>query len=164
MRRGVWAGAAVVALALAGCANPGEVLAEKVIEQGLSQDGTKVDIDADGDGGISMEFKDGTEYQAGDHAQVPDDFPSDMPLPDAQLLAVVKNDGGFLLQYQVSDRVAYDEVASKLDAAGFEETASIEMEGMTSKSLSSDAWNVSLGLLGEGDELTLSYGVYPASE
>lgn len=162
MRRGVWAGAAVVALALAGCANPGEVLAEKVIEQGLSQDGTKVDIDADG--GISMEFKDGTEYQAGDHAQVPDDFPSDMPLPDAQLLAVVKNDGGFLLQYQVSDRAAYDEVASKLDAAGFEETASIEMEGMTSKSLSSDAWNVSLGLLGEGDELTLSYGVYPASE
>lgn len=164
MRRGVWAGAAVVVLALAGCASPGDLIAEKVIEQGMSQNGTKVDIDADGDGGVTMEFEDGTEYQVGDHAKIPDDFPSELPLPDGQLLGVVNSDGGVMLQYKVAGRVPFDDLVAKLQAAGFEDGGSIDMEGLVSMNLVSDDWTITLGVAGDDDERTMTYGVYPSPE
>src|SRR5690554_4129073 len=113
MRR-MWFGVIVVAgLTLSGCANPGELLAEKAaekavehaIEQG-SSDGTNVDIDADGDGGMTIEDEDGT-YQMGSHAQVPDDFPSELPLPDGDLMTAAATPGTWLLSYQNATRADF---------------------------------------------------------
>ena len=159
MRR-VWAGAAVVGvIALGGCANPAEMLAEKVIEQQLSSDGTKVDIDADGDGGMTIEDEDGT-YQMGAHAQVPGDFPSELPLPDGEPMSVAAMDGTWILNYQNATRADFDQLSEYFEGGDYERTNTIEMEGMVSYMYTGSEWTITLGMIGEeGDEAGLSYMV-----
>ena len=168
MRR-VWAAAAVVGvIALGGCANPGELLAEKaaekVIEQQLSSDGSKVDIDADGDGGMTIENEDGT-YKIGAHAEVPEDFPSELPRLDTDLATASVVDGTWMLQYVNATRVDFDRLSEYFENGDYERTSTIEMAGMLSYSYLGAEWSVMIGMLGEeGDELALTYSVSSVKE
>lgn len=163
MRR-MWCGVIVVAgLALSGCADPGELLAEKaaekIIEQQLSDDDTSVDINADGEGGMTIEGEDGT-YKSGAHAEVPDDFPSELPLPDGELISSATIDGTWVLNYQNATRADFDKLSAFFEGGDFERTNTIEMEGMISYIYSGAQWSITLGMMGEeGDEAGLSYMV-----
>lgn len=165
MRR-AWASAAVVAmLALAGCANPIETATEKFVEQQLSQDGSKVDIDADGDGGMTIEDEDGGTYQMGAHAQVPDSFPSGLPLPDGDPVTVTEVDGAIQMSYTEQTMADFDRLTEYFESNGYERTASMEMDGLVSKTYANDSWQVMIGLMGsDAEDSSLTYGVYPQKE
>ena len=138
MRR-MWVGVAVVAvLGVAGCANPAEVIAEKVVEQ-QAGDGVDVDLDEDGEGGFSVENEDGT-YAYGSKAEVPAGFPSEVPLPDAALTIAMKEADRFTLSYDGASRA--DAEAYIAEFSGYEETSSMEAEGVIQRTFVSADWEV----------------------
>jgi hypothetical protein len=100
-----------LALALAGCANP--------IEQ-LIESGTGTQIDTDGDGGFTIETDDGT-VQVGGSAELPADFPSELPLPDGTLLSSVTAEGQWTLTYEDVSAEEVDELIGYFTDDGYEQ-------------------------------------------
>ena len=71
---------AVSLLAAAGCGKAAEKVAEKATEEAIeNQTGGQVDLDVDGEGGVSIATEDGSISSA---AQVPEGWPDDVPVPD----------------------------------------------------------------------------------
>ena len=171
MRR-MWCGVIVIAgLVLSGCANPGELLAEKAAEKAFehalesgSEDGTKVDIDADGEGGMTIKNEEGS-YEFGAHARVPDSFPSGLPLPDGNPVSVAEVEGAIQLSYTEQTLADFDRLADYFENNGYERSASMEMDGLVSKTYVNDSWQVMIGLMGsDAEDSSLTYGVYPQQE
>ena len=162
-RRRAWAGAALVALlALTGCANPAEKLAEKAMEKAIEDEvGQNAEVDLDSDGG-SITNDDGS-VAWGEAAEVPAGFPAELPLVDATLTMAIEDQGVFSLMYTVDDTAAFDELVAELEASGdLEKVSSMEVEGVTTYVYESAEWTVSVGLYGEeGEERSLSYMVSP---
>ncbi len=88
-------------LGLTGCfANPVETIIDRTLEE------NGVDIDQDGDD-VTWDTDDGT-VTAGDDLELPASFPSDLPVPDGKLTAVVDMDNGsFTTQWE---EITHDEV------------------------------------------------------
>jgi hypothetical protein len=95
IRTGI-AAAALTALTLTACGG-GEKALENAIEDAT---GGEADVDLDGDGSVSISTPDG-EYNSGGAAALPDDFPSEIPLPegDVELVATYKEANGWFLTY-----------------------------------------------------------------
>lgn len=71
---------AVSLLAAAGCGKAAEKVAEKATEEAIeNQTGGQVDLDVDGEGGVSIETEDGSISSS---AKVPEGWPDDVPVPD----------------------------------------------------------------------------------
>lgn len=121
-----------LALALAACDAAVEQIAEEAAERAVEADGGgDVEVDVDDDGGdISVETDEGSlQVAVGDDADLPADFPEEVPLPDDFVVLSASSftdDSGssFLVSLQTEglDVVAYleQEVVPALEAAGYE--------------------------------------------
>jgi hypothetical protein len=89
--------AVFAALTLSACANP---------LQGLIEEGTGVTVDEGGDG-ATIETEDGS-IDLGGSASVPDNFPSELPLPDAELLVAITGENSWTLTYTGMDAETAD--------------------------------------------------------
>lgn len=124
---------AVAALTLSGCGGiaekAGETAMEKAIENGSSGD---VDIDSD-DGTVKVETEDGTTSY-GEDVDLPDDFPSDVPLPqsDHRVVSASTQGTGMFVTMSLTD-VDYDAEVEHL-TSGFEESGYTVADKMTSAS------------------------------
>ncbi|MAT19196.1 MAG: hypothetical protein CMF56_11685 [Leifsonia sp.] len=130
-----------LSLALSGCfVNPLESITENLVEEGveeLIEGQTGVDIDVNGSG-ISL----------------PDSWPSELPVPSEGTLQYSASIGEtFSAQYEVSGRGTFDDLVSKLEAAGFENTGEIEYGGLTSTALETERWQVSIVYI-DGEDST----------
>lgn len=163
-----WVIGGAAAMTLVGCSTDpigdafekgAEKAAEKAIE-GAS--GGDVDLDSEG-GTIKIEGEDGEgmELNVGEDVEVPGSFPSDLPLPDGELMSSTVVDTGFMLQYRVDSDDAADSLVSDLKGSEFDETSAADLGGISSTTLSSDAYNVTVGFLADDEEPMLSYIVTP---
>ncbi|WP_430867341.1 hypothetical protein [Demequina aurantiaca] len=137
---------AAVAL-LAGCSNPIEKLGNNLAEAGTEKlaeelTGGDVQIDLDGSG-----------------ADLPADWPSDVVLPDGQILLAVSQDDGQMAQIKVSGTDAFDEMASNLENAGFEEGESLDNEVMKIRIFQRDDMGATVGLIDLDGEFVLQVTV-----
>lgn len=122
---------------LAAC--DGDDAAENLAEE---VSGGDVDIDSD-DGSVSVETDDGS-FAAGSCEELPEDFPSDVPTPDADptFCTRVASDGvtNWSLGYSTDDADKVGDYKSTLEDDGFEITgeASYEVEGTSYESFSAN--------------------------
>jgi len=153
--------------ALTACANPIEQLVqqgttsaiENLVEQ---QTGGKVDINSDGDGGITIETEDGSSIDFGTSSKVPDSWPG-LPLPNGNLVSSYATGSEFALTYQSSE-ADIEKLIASLQGQGFEETSSMDMGELKSRTLENAKHQVTLGWFQEeGDTFTLQYMVFDAS-
>lgn len=128
---------------LTGCANP----LEKALESVASSAADNIVSGATG-----------TDIQGVASAEIPDDFPKNIPLPDATPInaAAITTDGerGWMIQYQGRiDDAAYDDAVAAIVASGFSEDESSNINGVMNLSLLSNAeHSVTVSLMGPADE------------
>lgn len=126
---------AVAALTLSGCGGIAEKAGEKAIEKAIENESSgDVDIDVDSDDGtVKIETEDGsTAY--GEDVDLPDDFPSDVPLPQSDHRVVSTSTQGADMFVTMSLTGAdYDAEVEHL-TSGFEESGYTVADKMTSSS------------------------------
>lgn len=175
-------GVALLVLGLAACDRAAEELAERAAEQvtggdvELGEDGVSIETDegsmsVNEDGELTMETDDGTfESRTG---QVPDDFPSVVPLLDGgELMAgtrIEDDENGVVWsvswQFTSGDPLtALDEHVQVMEDAGFtqeEEFSSSTGEGgMAGVVMVGSGYRVQLSSLGETDDFIVGYQVF----
>lgn len=144
VRRLAVAGTAVVAtLLLAGCANP--------VEQMLASAGQSA---ADK---IVSEMS-GTEVEGLGSSEIPDDFPSVVPLPDATpntaMASTVDGERSWIIHYQEGiDKASFDTLVTQLSANGFTEESNADIGGAMRIAVFNNAdYMVNVSLLGSDDQ------------
>lgn len=113
------------ALALVGCQQIAEQAVESATEAAIEDaTGNKVDIE---DGSVSIEGTDGASVNIGDSAQVPADFPTDVPVYEGTVKAAVTTPEGFNLALETRDapQQVLDFYQTKLEADGWTKEVSV---------------------------------------
>ncbi len=148
------AGVLVVGLLLTAC-SPTEKAVESAIESQSNQD---VDVDIDNDQ-VTLNTNSGS-LQVGDSVDLPDNFPSDVPVTDGTITAAVatsENDG-FSVSIQSSQTV--DQVKAEYESAlvddGWEITATLDIGGNVSLSAEKDARFTSVGIADVDGQTTVT--------
>jgi hypothetical protein len=143
----------------------GDSATDQAVEQAIEEANPSLDADvSDGGAGVKATDDAGNEVGVGTSAEVPDGFPSAVPLPEGDLTVSAKSpEGGFTLQYQVSGSPAEaaDAYAQALTEAGFtvDRTASAnEAGGFTATGKGYDLTVLALGI---GERTGLSLNVTP---
>ena len=97
--------------ALAGCGSTAETTIES---------GTDTEIEADEEG-VEITDDEGNSFPAGEDVEVPDSWPSDVPLYDGQLFSAIAAGGGANLTWLTDSSVndAFAEYSAQLESAGF---------------------------------------------
>jgi hypothetical protein len=151
--------AAVLALAVSGCAGGDDKAAESAIEEAAEEAGEDLDVDIDGDE-VTIEGSDGAMSVGGD---LPDGFPvDDIPLVDGEVLIAVGAEGqGYQVTLDVGDTPGEAMVAARdlLVGAGFALDEELVTGSIHSAQLSSDAYAVYLTATEAGDRTSLLYSV-----
>jgi hypothetical protein len=152
----------VLALPLSAC---GDSATDQAAEQAIEEANPSLDADvSDGGAGVKATDDAGNEVGVGTSAEVPDGFPSDIPLPEGDLTVSAKSpDGGFTLQYQVegTPTEAADAYAKTLTDAGFtvdRSASATEAGGFTASGKGFDLTVLALGI---GERTGLSLNVTP---
>lgn len=122
-----------LALALGGCGEVAEKASEEAIERAVESDGSAdVDVDSD-DGSVKVETDEGTTSY-GEDLDLPDAFPSDVPLPESDFSIVSSSTQGedLFITMTLTD-VDFDAEVTHL-TSGFEESGYTVGDRMTSES------------------------------
>lgn len=153
-------GVVVVGLILNGIGNKAsEEAAERAIEAAT---GGRVDVDAD-DGEVTVRTEEGTWSTS---AELPDDFPSDVPLyPDAEVQGSVaaagQQGGGISVGLQTDDDLS-DVTAwykREVPAKGWTVTTDATVNGALILGASKDGRTLSVSVSGEGESVTIVLSV-----
>ncbi len=115
------AGAVGIALTLGltACASPVEQLGESLVEQ-LIESQTGAEVKTDGEGGYSIETEDGS-VQVGSSAEIPADFPAELPLPSGSLHSAWKTDASWQLVFQATAQGEYERLLAHYSSGGYQE-------------------------------------------
>lgn len=157
----VAAAVAAGALAVTGCGNAVEGIAQAGVEK-MVEDQTGAQIDVDDDGGVTIEGED-TSFKVGTAAELPADFPSELPIPEGTLTSVVTVGGQWMLGFEGVDAEALDKVVSYYKDQGYGTGANIVAGDSKTVYFSNDTWGVSLIWDGTAGSEQLVYSVYPTS-
>ncbi|RYB94513.1 hypothetical protein EUA93_09255 [Nocardioides oleivorans] len=96
----------------------GQELGEKLAEQAMEDSGSEdVDVDVDGED-VTIESDDGT-ISVGS-GEIPESFPSDLTVPEGEVVSSVDTPDGSSVTLDVDDAVAaFDEAVADLEANGW---------------------------------------------
>jgi len=105
----------VLAGSIVGCQSIAEKATEKAIEKS-----TGVEIDKSGDE-VTIKGEDGTEVTASSDGELPEGFPSDVPVYEGKIVTSVKADKGWSVALEASDDVntIFDWYKSELEKDGW---------------------------------------------
>lgn len=142
--------AAVGALTLTGCINPVDAVVDQVLQ------GQGVDVDQR-DGTVTIQGEDG-ETMVITGATVPDEFPSELPLPDAKLQVAVASDILVSLSYEGVGVEQISVMTEKIEALGYERTYDVVTDQTIMRYFENQEWTVSIVWDGSGVG-ALAYGV-----
>lgn len=90
-------------------------------------------------------------------ASVPGDWPSELPLPDGQLITATSIENTQSLVYRIADPSVGERLIAELVSRGFALEASSDMGQLVTNMLKRGDWPVSVGWLIGDDEVTLTY-------
>lgn len=155
-------GALIAAALLTFTACGGGDATDEAVEAGIEEAlGSNADVEIDGDGAVKIETDEGS-YSAGGSAEIPDDFPSDVPLPDgsARLQATYADADGWMLTFGADD-MTDEACVTYLDVfpdAGFTEESRFSSPGTSTGIFTNDQHEVtvSCGEAAMGIVLTVS--------
>lgn len=156
--------AAGFAFSLTACGNATETGLENVIE---SETGGDVDVDLDGDDGVSIQTEDGS-FSSGATTELPEEWPGDVPEPDGLAItsAAVIGSGterAINVTGTVDDEGFVESYGSALEAAGFNEDSTFESDGTISNVYSNDNFTVGVVYAGDQSENQVNLSVYSDS-
>lgn len=117
-------------------------------------------------GGVVEELVEQTTDQAvdvGHAAELPDDWPADVPVPDGALFSAISVDGTHSLSYMVAEADAAERLVEDLIAAGFATESNADFGGLSSYGLTRSDWQATVGVLGDEGEFVLSFTITPAA-
>ena len=119
-------------------------------------DATGVSVD---ENGATIETDEGT-VEVSTNAEVPADFPAELPQPDGQLVGVITTPGSWNLTYEGVEADAVDQMIATIAGSGYE----LVTDGTTADgrmaSYQNDQWVVTVIWDGaEGGSKALIYGV-----
>lgn len=118
--------AAVLAVTLAGCANPVEQIVKDTVGKVVKdQTGVDVNVDTEGSG-----------------ASLPDGFPN-IPTPEGKIVSSVKANKGFMVNF-LTDQAAADSIVDQIKGAGFSEESAMDMGEVKIWGLKNAEWNLAL--------------------
>lgn len=145
-------------LLVTGCANPVESLMENILDKAVansggqtSDDSTSQQDDDAGSGGTTQIDGLGT-------AEIPDDFPKSVPLPDLKpynaVGMTIDGQRSWMIQYQGNfDDAIFDAMIADLKANGFNEDESSNLQDVMRIALFTDAeFYVNVSMMGPPDE------------
>jgi len=143
--------AAGFAFSLTACGNATETGLENVIE---SETGGDVDVDLDGDDGVSIQTEDGS-FSSGATTELPEEWPGDVPKPDGLAITSAAVIGSGIEQAinvtgTVDGEGFVESYGSAPEAAGFNEESTFESDGTISNVYSND--NLTVGVIYAGDQ------------
>lgn len=132
---------------LTACSNPLEGAANSLIAGGLEQavegaSGADVDLNLDGSG-----------------ASLPADWPSDISVPDGNIVFSVSQDGTTMFQMTVAGPEALDQMVANFKSAGFTETETGDMGGIKIYILERDGMGATASLIDLDGEYALQTSV-----
>ncbi|WP_155990579.1 hypothetical protein [Paraoerskovia marina] len=118
-------GVAAVIAGLGGCANPLDELSEsgveKIVEEGLNS------ADGEGDSDVDLGI--------GGSADLPDDWPAEIPTPAGNVVMSTKIDGSWTASIS-TDTAGVEAYLAELESSGFVSGDEIDLGGMTSATYS----------------------------
>ena len=151
-RVAAWAGAIGAVLMVSACSNPVEGAIDDAVEEAVENG---VEEAVEGNGELDVDIN-------GDGVDLPADFPSGIPLPDAKLTSIFNADGFYSLTYEMNDMAQVDALVSEYKGSWTEAAAS-DMGEFKSWMYQGDAYDVTLGVVtDDGSLVMLSMGVAPA--
>jgi len=127
-------------LMLAGCTAtvPETPTGVEGIEEAIEQEsGGQVDLDGD--------------------AELPADWPAELPVPEGELLTAVVIDGSHSLTIRVPSEAAAEGVVARIEALGFTDLGGMDTPEFVAHTLERDGWTVTIGWTVSDDEILLSY-------
>ena len=134
--------------ALSGCfQNPLEAAveraAEETVERALEESGAEVDLDLTGD------------------VSLPDSWPSEIPVPDGNIVSSAAIDGTFTVVIEASSVEAAVAGIAAIENSGFTLTYEQEMEGLRTAGLENETYSVLYSVLNDGEMTTVTMFVGP---
>lgn len=136
-----------------GCARVAEEAAERAVE-----DSTGVEIDAD-DGSVTIEGEDGSEVTVSEDGQLPDGFPTDVPVSDGEITATMKSGDTFTVGIETPDDHAsvLEWYRDRLEGEGWTITTDLTVEdgGMLTAEKGDQALQVTVGAGSSGESETV---------
>ncbi|WP_061964095.1 hypothetical protein [Demequina aurantiaca] len=134
---------------LTACSNPlddigndiAEAGAEKLAE-GITGGDVDIDVNIDGSG-----------------ASLPDDWPSEVVVPDGTILAAFSAEGNHVVQMKVAGPEALDQMVSDLESKGFTENGTQDLGDLMVKLMQNEDLAVSIGLTETDGEYGLNMTV-----
>ena len=172
--------AALAAVVLVGACSS-ESLTEQVIEEAtgaqIDQDGNIVSISTDegsirvdDSGNVEVVTSDGSQVLSGGRdGELPDDFPADVPVPDAAIVSSLASDSdgvrSWIVNLEAEDtRGIYDEYVATLNDAGFtvEDIVAATTDGVFSALSTADDGTWTVGIMAaDGSGLTITVPATP---
>lgn len=132
---------AIVLIGLGGCANPIDQLSESGVEK-LVEKGVEAGSDGEGDVDIGV----------GGSADLPDDWPAEIPAPDGDVVMSTKIDGSWTASIS-TDAAGVESYMAELEGMGFTSGDQIDMGGMKSATYTdSGPYAVTVSSLGDENE------------
>ena len=155
----------ICGLAVGGCA--ADTISEQAVENAIEEANPSLDVDVeDGGGGVSATDEEGNEIGIGTKADVPDGFPSEVPLPDGDLTASLSSGDEYTLTYQVAESdpaAVLSAYQAALTGAGFSVDSTADVGLVGSFTATGNGYEVNVVTLGAGEEGTaLTINVMPA--
>ncbi len=139
----------VGALTLAGCANPVDAVVDRVL------DSQGIDVDQKG-GTVTIEGEDGEKFVAGG-TEVPEDFPSELPLPEGKPTAAFSGGGSVSMTYEDVSEEEMRKLSDKIEALGYERVYDFTGEGGVIRNWDNNERSVNIIWDGESANGTLVY-------
>lgn len=121
------AGLLAAAVAVSGCQNIAEKAIERATEEAIEgQTGNKVDIK---DGGVTIQGEDGSTTNIGEGAEVPAEFPKDVPVYDGTVLGAFSNADSWTLNIETADdpKTVIEFYVAQLEKEGWAKESQADM-------------------------------------
>ncbi|WP_370246566.1 hypothetical protein [Nocardioides sp.] len=150
-----------------------ERAAEEAIERSLEDAGggsASVDVDLDA-GGVTVDDGQGNTLQSGTGAEIPDDFPADIPLVDGLVVSGLSTtdttgSAGWNVNLDLAGadpRSVRDEAVALLEDAGYVSTSSTDFGETLGEVMVGPQWQVAVSIIGQPTSTTVSYLVTTAA-
>lgn len=135
-----------VGVGLFGCGNAAEELAERAIEEGTGGD---VEISEDG---VTIIDEDGNELRVGEAAEVPDTWPSDVPVPTGTVVSATTAGGASTLLVTVDEepQPTFTSIDGELTGNGWNQLSTSDLGGEYGAAYEQDGRSVFVTVLSDG--------------
>ena len=107
---------------------------------------------------------DGTDVEFGENADLPEGFPSEVPLPEGDIIGAVGGEDGWFVTYTVADAAAVDALFADFESSGWELVGDFSSGDSQARSYKNDTYDVGIASAPGDGNVTLSLSVVPVTE